>query len=152
MKLSVFRTRSSQVLLLTAALLAGGLLLWSPWTTHHDPLERGRALYAAECASCHGPNLEGQIPDWRARLPNGRLPAPPHDASGHTWHHTDDQLFGIVKHGIGAFAPPGYESDMPGFGDHLSDAEIRDILAYIKSTWPDEIRARQEAVSRRSSS
>jgi mono/diheme cytochrome c family protein len=80
------------------------------------------------------------------------MPAPPHDASGHTWHHADNQLFGIVKHGILAFAPPGYESDMPGFGDRLSDAEIRDILAYIKSTWPDEIGARQKAVSRRSSS
>ena len=31
----------------------------------------------------------------------------------------------------------GYESDMPAFGDVLTDAEITAVLAYIKSTWPD---------------
>src|SRR5205807_2276140 len=43
---------------------------------------RGKAIYAEHCAACHGANLEGQA-NWRSRLPNGRLPAPPHDASGH---------------------------------------------------------------------
>jgi hypothetical protein len=45
-----------------------------------------------------GANLEGQ-PNWKERQANGRLPAPPHDASGHTWHHPDAQLFGITKQG-----------------------------------------------------
>jgi cytochrome c5 len=49
-----------------------------------DPqLVAGKRLYAANCAGCHGAELEGQ-PDWMKRLPNGRLPAPPHAASGHT--------------------------------------------------------------------
>jgi len=57
------------------------------------------------------------------------LPAPPHDASGHTWHHPDSDLFGITKHGLGPYAPAGYQSDMPAFGGTLSDEEIAAVLA-----------------------
>ena len=109
-------------------------------------LAEGRAIYDAECAACHGAELEGQ-PDWRSPLPSGRLPAPPHDASGHTWHHPDDVLFRIVKEGTAAIVGGGYESDMPGFGDVLSDAEIHSVLAFIKSTWPERERSYQERVS-----
>jgi mono/diheme cytochrome c family protein len=94
----------------------------------------GEKVYAANCASCHGARLEGQ-PQWQRRLPNGRMPAPPHDETGHTWHHPDDVLFGITKYGVARYAPPGYESDMPAFAGKLSDDEIRAVLAYIKSQW-----------------
>ena len=107
---------------------------------------RGKAVYAARCASCHGVNLEGQ-PNWRQRLPNGRSPAPPHDPSGHTWHHSDALLFDIIKRGIEPHAPPGYQSDMPAFGQVLPDADIWAVLAYIKSTWPEETRKHQAAVT-----
>ena len=106
----------------------------------------GRSIYVAQCARCHGANLEGQ-PDWRERLPNGRLPAPPHDPSGHTWHHPDSALFGITKHGLADFAPPGYQSDMPAFDGTLSDEQIAAVLAYIKSTWPPDIRERQGRIN-----
>lgn len=59
----------------------------------------GQRVYAGQCAACHGMQLEGQA-NWRERGPDGRLPAPPHDASGHTWHHPDEQLFQITKHGV----------------------------------------------------
>lgn len=108
----------------------------------------GKVIYTDHCVSCHGAALEGQ-PEWQTRKPDGRLPAPPHDASGHTWHHADDQLFGIIKNGIGAYAPPGYESDMPAFGSTLSDEQIYAVLAYIKSNWPVDIQFRQAEVSRR---
>ena len=104
----------------------------------------GERLYQENCASCHGANLEGQ-PDWRSRLPNGRLPAPPHDASGHTWHHTDRVLLDIVKRGTAAIVGNGYESDMPGFKELMTDEEITAIFDYIKSTWPDRIPASQES-------
>jgi mono/diheme cytochrome c family protein len=117
--------------LLTAALLAG--------CEAKVDVALGEKLYASHCASCHGANLEGQ-PDWRKRLPNGRLPAPPHDASGHTWHHPDEVLFAITKHGlVPPYAPPGYKSDMPAFGGKLSDQEIRAVLGYIKSRWSPEV-------------
>lgn len=106
----------------------------------------GERIYARDCASCHGANLEGQ-PDWQRRLPNGRLPAPPHDATGHTWHHPDDVLFHLTKDGPAAMAGGGYESDMPAYADTLSDAEIIAVLSYIKSTWPEEIRARHDQMN-----
>ena len=111
---------------------------------------QGRAVYAAQCAACHGADLEGQ-PNWRQRQPNGRLPAPPHDTSGHTWHHPDRVLFEITRDGIAAHAPAGYESDMPAFSQTLSDGEIWAVLAYIKSTWPADIRERQDRMSQRAS-
>lgn len=107
---------------------------------------QGKRVYGAQCAACHGANLEGQ-PDWRTRLPNGRFPAPPHDKSGHTWHHADRLLFDIVKNGIEGHAPLGYQSDMPAFRGQLTDAEIRAVLAYIKSSWPEETRKWQAEVS-----
>jgi mono/diheme cytochrome c family protein len=95
----------------------------------------GAKVYAAHCAACHGTRLEGQA-DWRKRLPNGRMPAPPHNESGHTWHHPDRLLFGITKNGlVPPYAPQDYESDMPAFGGKLGDAEIWAVLAYIKSHW-----------------
>lgn len=108
-------------------------------------VDSGHALYLDNCASCHGANLEGQS-DWMKRLPSGRLPAPPHDESGHTWHHSDKQLFAIVKHGLGAISP-GYESDMPAFENVLTDAEIKAVLDYIKSTWRERARKYQQARS-----
>ncbi len=102
-------------------------------------VERGQAVYANHCASCHGAQLQGQ-PDWRTRLPNRRMPAPPHDESGHTWHHPAAVLFGITKHGlVPPYAPKGYESDMPAFGGVLSDSDIRAVLAFIESRWSSEV-------------
>ncbi len=108
----------------------------------------GQQVYAAECASCHGADLEGQ-PDWRERRADGRLPAPPHDASGHTWHHPDAQLIALTKYGPASLAGGGYESDMPAYEGKLSDGEIVAVLSYIKSTWPAEIRARHDALNAR---
>jgi mono/diheme cytochrome c family protein len=117
-----------------AALLAGCN------SAEPENIELGKKVYVQECASCHGLKLEGQ-PDWRQKLANGRMPAPPHDDSGHTWHHPDDVLFGITKHGlVPPYAPAGYASDMPAFAGKLSDAEIRAVLAYIASHWSPEVK------------
>lgn len=106
---------------------------------------RGRILYDAHCASCHGQNLEGQ-PDWQKPGSDGRYPAPPHDASGHTWHHSDADLIAYTTlGGEQALAQMGvtFESGMPGFGDILSQQDIEDVLSYIKSRWPERERAVQ---------
>lgn len=155
--------------LLAVLVVIGAVLLARGWwhhdgTAHHgvpggragepvlitaddpDTIARGKALYAEHCASCHGADLAGEA-DWREALPDGRRPAPPHDETGHTWHHPDAMLFAMTKYGIEPFAPPGYESDMPGFAGVLDDAEIAAVLAYIKSTWPARIRERHRRMS-----
>ena len=111
-------------------------------------VELGKPVYDKQCASCHGIKLEGQS-RWQEKLPSGRMPAPPHDASGHTWHHPDSVLFGITKQGLipGKYAPPKYESDMPAFAGVLSDEEIWAVLAFIKNTWPEKIRKAQAEVN-----
>ena len=112
------------------------------WADEISPatLELGQQLYTTNCAACHGANLQGQ-PDWKHRLANGRMPAPPHDVTGHTWHHSDRDLFNLTKLGVAAVMGDGYESDMPAFGGKLSDDDIKAVLDYIKSTWP--VRAQQ---------
>lgn len=108
-------------------------------------VSRGHVLYDANCASCHGGNLEGQ-PDWRSPDADGRLPAPPHDASGHTWHHSDADLIAyITLGGEEALAQMGvdFDSGMPGFGEILTPDDVDDILTYIKSRWPERERAIQ---------
>ena len=107
----------------------------------------GGKVYAQHCAACHGVRLEGQ-PNWREKLPNGRMPAPPHNEDGHTWHHTDEVLFGITKHGLKDYAPPGYQSDMPAFAGTLSDDEIWAVLSFIASHWKTKelLEARAEMI------
>ncbi len=135
------------------ALLAIGSPLWilasdspaKPDANSPTLVARGEAVYAQHCASCHGATLEGQA-NWRSRLPNGRLPAPPHDATGHTWHHSDKQLFDMVKNGTAGMVP-GYETDMPAYKDILGDADIWAVLSFIESTWPADIRARHARIA-----
>lgn len=110
-------------------------------------VQAGEKIYQAQCASCHGPNLEGQ-PDWRTRDANGFLPAPPHDATGHTWHHADDLLFEITKYGPSVVInDDSYKTTMPIYKDILSDEEIVAVLSFIKNTWPEEQRSWQEEVN-----
>ena len=136
------------------ALFAGGalILLTACGEPESQKLAIGAQLYATHCASCHGAKLEGQ-PNWRQKLANGRMPAPPHDDSGHTWHHSDQWLFHVVENGMTPpLARPGYQSDMPAFKGKLSDGEIRAVLAYIKSHWSVETaRKRDEMLANRRS-
>lgn len=111
-----------------------------------DVVVRGAEVYAQQCASCHGKNLEGQ-PNWRSRLPTGRMPAPPHDESGHTWHHNDRLLFRLTKEGPAAVIGNNYQSDMQGYAETLSDRDIIAVLSYIKSRWPSHVRARHDRIN-----
>jgi len=142
--------RKSLIGLAIAAIAAigavGGVHYWrhdaQPRIDPDDKMQvaQGQGVYGAQCARCHGSNLEGQ-PNWQDRLANGRLPAPPHDDSGHTWHHPDEILFGIVKDGlVPPYAPAGYQSDMPAFRSMLGDDDIRAVLAFIESRWSPEVR------------
>jgi len=114
-----------------------------------DPVQvaMGKVAYQQNCASCHGVKLEGQS-NWRTRKPDDKLPAPPHDETGHTWHHPDEHLFRLTKNGLKPpLAPLAYKSDMPAFGGVLADKEIWAVLAFVKSTWPKEIKSRQDRMN-----
>jgi len=52
---------------------------------------------------------------------------------------------------MAAYAPVGYQSDMPAFVGVLTDDEIAAALAYIKSRWPADVRARQAHINKQSS-
>lgn len=115
---------------------------------NQELVSRGKIIYENHCAACHGAKLEGQA-NWRERMPNGRLPAPPHDVTGHTWHHPDAVLVDIIKNGLvpGRTAPDDYASDMPAYGKVLSDSDIIAVLAYIKSSWPAETLEMQKSLT-----
>ncbi|RDD62051.1 c-type cytochrome [Ferruginivarius sediminum] len=142
-------------------LLAAGAGWWygatavrAPATSAADQaalLATGERTYANNCVECHGPAGGGQ-PDWRQRKANGRMPAPPLNGTGHTWHHPDPHLYAVVSKGVAALAPEGYQSDMKGFGDKLSERETRAVIAYVKQWWAAEIRARQKDITERATS
>ena len=113
-------------------------------TLSPQQISLGETVYVQQCASCHGVNLEGQ-PEWKTQNEDGSFRAPPHDESGHTWHHGDPTLLEAVYAGGARFADMniGGTSSMPAFADILSDAEIAAVLTYIKSTWSDDIQAIQ---------
>ena len=139
---------------LAAAVAAAGGALWFAMprdiairADDAGSVARGQSVYTRHCASCHGERLEGQ-PDWQSRKPDGRLPAPPHDATGHTWHHPDRVLFEITKYGVAKAANlPGHPSNMPAYEGILSDADIVAVLSWIKAQWPEPIRKQQEEVN-----
>lgn len=127
---------------LTAALALAATGVYAGHELEDRDVENGRVLYDQQCASCHGANLEGQA-DWQVAGDDGVLPAPPHDRTGHTWHHDNGLLFDYTRLGGQAALEErgimGFNSGMPGFADTMTDEEIWDTLAYIRSTWPSEV-------------
>jgi len=137
------RGRIKQVIAIASASLAGyALTVFANHEMDNRDLNSGEVLYAKHCQSCHGKYLEGE-PNWREPKADGTLPAPPHDASGHTWHHDNQMLFDYTKLGgekmFSSMGLTNIKSGMPGFEESLTDENIWDVLAFIRSTWPDQI-------------
>ena len=143
--------RLSALVIGAATTIVVGWLLVGQVAWASNDLAQGAALYAEHCASCHGTDLEG-APNWRKMGVDGLYPAPPHDETGHTWHHGDRLLFDYTKLGgeetLAMRGVTDFESAMPGFGHVLSDEQVRDVLAFIKSTWPKLMRRHQEEMTR----
>lgn len=98
-----------------------------------DQLRRGEAIYAANCAECHGRRGEG-APNWQQRGPNGAYPAPPLNGTGHTWHHTKAGLVLVIRKGTERIG-----GGMPAWEGKLTSRDIEDVLAYLQSLWPQEV-------------
>ncbi|MDE2893020.1 MAG: c-type cytochrome [Chloroflexota bacterium] len=91
----------------------------------------GQQIFAATCAACHGADGKG-AENWMVRDEDGRLPPPPLNGEGHTWHHSDGVLYGIVSEGGAGI---GFGSNMPGFKEELTREEIVAVLEYVKTWW-----------------
>src|SRR6266567_1918124 len=108
-------------------------------TPQPDPKEvkSGRGVYDRYCASCHGANGQG-APNWQERDEHGELPAPPHDAEGHTWRHSDAELYEMVSKGWRDPFNKTTRLTMPAFGSVLSPDQIRAVVTYLKTLWTPE--------------
>lgn len=102
----------------------------------------GQQVYDEYCAACHGTNLEGEE-NWREPGSGGLLKAPPHDETGHTWHHDDAYLVESIKRGGPRLPADVGISPMPAYDNILTDEEITAVLSFIKSQWPADILAAQ---------
>jgi mono/diheme cytochrome c family protein len=100
-------------------------------------IERGEALYEANCRSCHGGASGGALRD---------VP-PPHNANGHTWHHQDCLLKDITLNGFDDPSLPADRPKMPAFKGRLTEEEVEAILVYIKTWWTEEQREWQRQVT-----
>jgi mono/diheme cytochrome c family protein len=138
-----------------ASLIVAAIGAEGPALASHAPAEAaladGARVYVEHCASCHGADLEGQ-PDWQRAEPDGTLRAPPHDDSGHTWHHADQLLLDYVTLGgnetLRRLGVTGFMSGMPAFSEVLSPSEIEAVLHYIATHWSERARAYQDEVTR----
>jgi mono/diheme cytochrome c family protein len=141
------RRQPMMLVILLAAAVTAGFFLWWPRQTPRLVADAsdagvvavGRAIYAARCAVCHGERLQGQ-PGWRDGLRTEHPPAPALDADGFAWHNPDRALVGIIRHGIPA-------RGMPAFADQVSDDDIWALVAFMKSTWPEETRQRHDRLN-----
>jgi DMSO reductase family type II enzyme heme b subunit len=113
-------------ILATLLLLAVAL----PAAARPGDAERGLAIYAGRCLMCHGKEGDGLGPAAE------RLNPPPRDFTLGLYKikttafddevPNDADLMRMVRDGM-----PG--SVMPGWGDVLSDDEMGDVIAYIKT-------------------
>lgn len=140
----IFYSALSTFYLLLLLLACGNIEQATPTPTvnANDPIAQGKLLYSQYCSACHGANLEGE-PNWQQPSETGLFKSPPHDQTGHTWHHGDQYLFDRIKFGVTNWPDLQGRSTMPAFESQLIDEEIWAILTYIKSTWPEDIQAQQ---------
>ena len=99
-------------------------------TPTDDQLRAGAEVYKAMCALCHG-QLNG-----RASVLGGSFYPPAPQLPGHSTTYTERELFWIVKHGI-------RNTSMPAWRNLLSDEDIRQVVAFLKSldSLPPEVGA-----------
>jgi len=87
--------------------------------------KKGQDLYLEKCVLCHGSQGEGW--DWSKKA---QPPIPVPDLAKTAPTQSDQYLFDVIKDGGEAV---GGTKFMPPFGFQLSDQDVRDIVAYIRS-------------------
>ncbi len=79
--------------------------------------DSGGDLFRANCALCHGA-------DGKSNTPTGRAFKAPDLTSAAVAKMTDAELTRVIHDGKG---------NMPAFGTRLTDAQIRSLVAHIRS-------------------
>ena len=103
------------------------------WYTNAQ-LIRGKRVFKANCAVCHGDKGQGLVAEWKKPDADGKFPAPPLNGSAHAWHHSKELLMRTVNEGGIALG-----GTMIPFKDKLSEQEKEAVLAHVMSLWPKEI-------------
>jgi hypothetical protein len=86
------------------------------------------------CVACLGIKGVGENPEDKYAQDEYGYIAPPMDDTGHAWHHTDEQLIGMILEG----SPRNPR--MAAFKHVLSEVDAKDLVDYIKSLWSPHIR------------
>lgn len=106
-------------------------------TLDANQVARGKQAYRANCGRCHGENGVGDL-NWKVPDKDLNYPPPPHNDTGHTWHHADRVLYEAIRDGLRDPLKPNSELRMPAFGNTLSEADMRALIVYFKSLWNSE--------------
>jgi copper transport protein len=84
-------------------------------------IQRGSAVYAAQCLTCHGVTGQGDGPQA------AQNPVPPADFTDPIHQlHSNESMAAMVVNGFP-------ESGMPPFGETLTGQQIDDVVAYVRS-------------------
>ena len=110
------------VVLLTGLHVEPGRTLANPTERTAESVEQGAALFAANCASCHGETGAGDGP-----LADS-LPAPPANFTVHVPFHPDGVLFAWITDGIRG-------TGMPAWSPQLSDQERWDLVNFLRANF-----------------
>jgi mono/diheme cytochrome c family protein len=102
--------------------------LRNPLPVTQATIERGAAVYAANCASCHGARGLGDGPDARTLRPR---PADLAWLSNMPMSGWDPFMYWTIAEGGAQF-----ETGMPAFKDSLSKDDIWAVTAYIQAHLP----------------
>lgn len=109
--------------LFIAGLLAALLCAAPAWPENPD---EGFELYQERCVLCHG--SRGQGWDWDNKVERPPVPVP--NLLDILPQRSDDYLFNVIRDGGEAV---GRTRFMPAFGFNMSEAELRDLVAYLRS-------------------
>ena len=98
---------------------------------NNEQISSGEVIFQQNCASCHGSNAEAS-PDWQQAT--GEKAAPPLNGSANSWNKSMEQLSQAIR--LGSIQIGG---SMPAFKGSLSEQQIKQVIAYFQSKWPDEV-------------
>lgn len=123
---------NKRALLMVVALAALGLpiSLRSQYLAHafHADVKHGQQIYDTSCAACHGRDGKGTPRSISAfKRPDT---FPDFTRCDQTTAEVDAAYRDVIEHG----GPSrGFSQIMPAFGEVLSDSDIRDVIAYLRS-------------------